>query len=339
MKPLTIIVFAAMLLTPVLTVAQMTVGFLVGAGGIGDESYNDMTLAGLADAKRDYNVRIIHELSDESAEDTRRALDRLIAENADIIVSNRITHPEVLYRCAARFPGKYFIFNDMPWKGQSNSTSLGYANHEGAFVVGALAGWMTRSGIVAFIGGNHLPVIESFRIGFSHGVRYANSKADIIEAHISRGRDPSGFSNPRKGYQTAMALYARGADIVFVAAGLSGNGVIQAAKESDRFVIGVDTDQDHMAKGKVLTSMMKRLDKATYSEVSAIIENRFQPGLKFYGLKEGGVGLSPMRYTRHLIPQAVLNSLEETEKKIISGKIQVPMINYLKAKQAVEKKP
>lgn len=112
-----------------------------------------------------------------------------------------------------------------------------------------------------------------------------------------------------------------------IAAGATGNGVISAAQQHKKFAIGVDSDQDYMAKGYVLTSMMKRLDKAVIREISLIMEGKFQPGVHLYGLKEKGVSLSPMKYTNHLIPKEVLNQLNKLEKAIIDGQIQVT--NYL----------
>lgn len=308
-----------------------SVGFLVGAGGLGDESYNDMTLAGLVRARRVYGFRLFHELCDETPGGIHSALERLLEKGVGVIVLNRIAHAKIVYRHAAENPGIYFIVNDMPWDRSPNMVCLGYAHHEGAFLVGALAGWMTRSGAVGFIGGNDLPVIRSFRIGFQEGVRYADPKVRVLEELVARGNDTSGFNNPRKGYDLAGKLYDEGADILFAAAGLSGNGVIHAARTHGLYVIGVDTDQDHMAKGHVLTSMIKRLDEATASEVSAIMEGRFTPGVRYYGLREGGIGLSPMKYTRHLIPEDVLARLEKARQGIIDGSVQVTTFDYLKA--------
>ena len=121
----------------------------------------------------------------------------------------------------------------------------------------------------------------------------------------------------------ALAQYAGGADIIFAAAGLTGNGVLHAAKRAGKFAIGVDSDQDHLARGHVLTSMMKRLDIATFNEVDGIFRGRFIPGVRRYGLRERGVGLSAMKYTRHLIPDRVMAKLGEVEEKIIAGEIRV----------------
>ena len=118
-----------------------------------------------------------------------------------------------------------------------------------------------------------------------------------------------------------MAQYARGADIIFAVAGLTGNGIIEAARQTGHFAIGVDSDQDSLAKGFVLTSMIKRLDVASYNELKAVMEGKFSPGVTYYGMKDGGVSLSDMRYTRDIIPATVLQQIEDIKKKIISGEI------------------
>lgn len=309
---------------------SLTVGFLAGAGGLGDESYNDATLSGLAEGKRQYGYRLVHEQSDETETGIQKSLEHLISQHASIIVSNRIAHPGIVYQFAKDNPSRHFILNDMSLeKGYPNVAVIGYSHHEGAFLAGALAGWMTKTGKVGFIGGNQMPIISSFRIGFMEGVHYANPAVEFFEDVVAKGNDPKGFDDPKTAYTLSMALYKKNVDIVFAVAGLSGNGVIHAAKITHKFAIGVDTDQDHMAKGNVLTSMIKRLDKANLNEVSAILDGHFQPGIRYYGLKEEGVGLSPMTYTRHLIPDTVIKQLDEAKRKIISGEIRVTDYKYL----------
>ncbi len=307
----------------------LTVGFLVGSGGLGDESYNDMTMAGIAQAQRRHGLQVIPIKPVETEEGIAAALDQLVKADAGIIVSNRIALPQVLHRYAVRYPDKFFILNDMPWNNAPNVMSIGYAHHEGTFLVGALAGRMTNTGKIAFIGGTDLKVIKSFADGFRLGALYTNPKTDVQNIYIADGQNPSGFNNPKRAYQLATSLYNQGIDIIFAAAGLSGNGVIHAAKTSNRFVIGVDTDQDHMAKGNVLTSMMKRLDIATYGALTDAINGNFKPGVTYYGLKEGGVGLSPMKYTKHLIDDQILKQLSTIRTEIISGKIRITAFDYL----------
>jgi basic membrane protein A len=182
---------------------------------------------------------------------------------------------------------------------------------------------MTRTGKVGFIGGVDIPIMQVFQRGYLQGAHHINPKLPVQSDFISQGRDLSGFNNPAAAFHLAMALYNQGVDIIYAAAGVSGNGVIRAARKSDRFAIGVDSDQDHLAKGHVLTSMMKRLDVTTFQEIDRIVKGKFQAGVKNYGLKAGGIGMSEMKYTRHLISDAVRSRLDALKKDIIVGKIRV----------------
>lgn len=320
------IVAAALILLlplPEADAGKLTVGFLVSAGGLGDQSFNDMAYAGLGKAKKKYRFNLIHEETGALSARQRAGMERLIQRNADIIVVNGHMLEHLVLEYAPRHPEKHFIVNDYAIEGLPNVSSTVFEQHEGSFLAGVLAGSMTRARKIGFIGGVDMPIIHSFRVGFSEGVAHANADTEIISAFISPGGDFSGFDNPSAGYEEANRMYSLGIDIIFSAAGLTGNGVIQAARERERYVIGVDADQDHMAKGFVLTSMMKRLDRASFLEVAKVIEGKFTPGVNRYGLANGGVSLSPMTYTRRLIPVRVLQELKEVESDIISGKIRV----------------
>ncbi len=253
---------------------------------------------------------------------------RLIEQTPDIIIISAWERIEVVRNYAILYPEIYFILNDKPLTGLPNVISTVYGQHEGSFLVGALAGWMTKTKKVAFIGGVDTKVIHAFRIGFREGVHYADPKVEVAEAYVSRGRDFSGFQNPAEGHRLALEQYKNGVDIIYAAAGLSGNGVILAAQQEKKFVIGVDTNQDHLAKGFVLTSMVKRLDHAIFQEISNIIKGSVKAGVHFYGLKQGGISLTPMKHTKHLVPGQILQSIKETEAKIITGEIKVTNFLY-----------
>jgi len=301
----------------------LTVGFLAGGGGLGDQSYNDMTWLGLAKAREKYGIRLFFSEAQENDTSRQAALDRLLASGTKVVVCNGAGLLPVIKKTAAEKPEIYFIINDYLVTGYDNIVSTTFANHEGAFLAGVLAGSMTHSQRIGFIGGVEMCAIHSFRQGFTEGVRYANPKARVISRFIAKAGNYRGFSNPNAGYAIASTLYDQDADIIFAVAGLSGNGIIQAARTHNRYVIGVDADQDHMARGLILTSMVKRLDRASFMEVEKILNHRFQPGESEYNLANGGVSLSPMRYTRELIPDAVHQQLKRVESKIITGELTV----------------
>ncbi|VFQ43749.1 BMP family lipoprotein [Desulfoluna butyratoxydans] len=304
--------------------SSLTVGFLVGYSGIGDQSFNDMTYAGLIKAKQDLGIGVVVEDMEKSQAAAEKAMQRLLQRPVQVIVANGFEFKELVTTYARRHPEVYFIMHDVPIKGLPNVVSTVFAVEEGSFLAGLLAASMPGAQKVGYIGAVDIPVLTPFLTGFRAGVRYASPGIPLEVAFISEAPDYSGFNDPARGHAVATEMYERGATTIFSVAGLTGNGVIQAARAADRFVIGVDSDQDHLAVGHVLTSMMKRLDIATYKEVAKIAMGRFHPGIRHYGLLEEGVGLSPMTYTRTRIPEALLDRLEEVRLKIIAGEIRLP---------------
>lgn len=302
----------------------LTVGFLVGQSGIGDQSFNDMTYAGLIKAKQELGINVIVEDMEKSKEAAEKAMQRLILRRVQVIVANGFEFQALVETYAKRHPGTYFILHDVPLKGPDNVVSTVFAVEEGSFLAGLLAASMPGAQKLGFIGAADIPVLKPFLTGFRAGIHYASPGIPLDVAYISQAPDFSGFNHPAKGHAVATEMYERGVTTIFSVAGLTGNGVIQAARAADRFVIGVDSDQDHLAVGHVLTSMMKRLDIATYNEVAKIAVGRFRPGIRHYGLLEEGVGLSPMTYTKGKIPQEILDRLAEVRLKIISGTIRIP---------------
>jgi basic membrane protein A and related proteins len=303
--------------------ARLSVGLLVGIQGLGDQSYNDMTYAGLVRARQIHGITIALEHTHSEEEAIEAAMQRLLEGGVDIVVANGFYFSTAVEAYARQFPKRYFIIQDAVIRDLPNVAAVTYAVEEGSFLVGALAALMTRTGEVGFIGGVDIPIMQVFRRGYLQGAHYINPQLSVWTDFISQGADFSGFNNPGAAFDLAMKLYGSGVDIIYAAAGVSGNGVIRAARKIDRFAIGVDSDQDHLAKGHVLTSMMKRLDETTFQEIDMIVKGEFQAGVKNYGLKAGGIGLTEMKYTRHLISDTVRAHLEVLKKEIIDGKIRV----------------
>ncbi|MDJ0784688.1 MAG: BMP family ABC transporter substrate-binding protein [Desulfosarcinaceae bacterium] len=315
-----LVVFATLVAGPA---SALTVGFLAGVGGLGDQSFNDMLYAGLGKAQKIYKFRLIFEEIDSRQQSHALGMQRLIDRGADVVFANGANFIPLVDRYAVRFPEKRFVVSDGVAISRPNVTSIVFQAHEGSFLAGALAAWMTLSGKVGFIGGVDTLPVKQFLQGFQEGVGYADATVALMVEFVTTGDDFTGFSNPGKGARLASAMYAGGVDIIFAVAGLTGNGVIRTAQKMGKYVIGVDADQDHMAKGYVLTSMMKRLDRAAFLEVTRIVQGEFRPGTTDYNLSNGGVSLSPMRYTRQLIPDKVLEQLKATESEIIAGRIRV----------------
>lgn len=304
-------------------VSAWTVALLTGSGGLGDESFNDMTWVGLGMAREECNFTLIlreWEPGISMAGLIREVLD----EGANLIVLNGEQFIPLIDEFAPRNPQILFIANDFDGGEYPNLKTIIYSQHEGAFLAGALASLHSRSKKVGFIGAIDIPIIRAFQVGFTEGITYTSPDTEITVDFISESIDYSSFNNPEQAYQLAMKQYESGVDVIFAVAGVSGNGVINAATASSKFVIGVDADQDHMAQGLVLTSMMKRLDIALYQETLKAFRGEFTPGVIRYGLDNDGISLSPMTYTKDIIGETTLNTLQNLKQEIIEGKITVP---------------
>jgi basic membrane protein A and related proteins len=162
-----------------------------------------------------------------------------------------------------------------------------------------------------------VPVIYNFQVGFEQGVRHVNPDTELIISYAGA------FNDPGRGKELAISQNARGADIVYHAAGGTGMGVFEAAEEEGFYAIGVDSNQDHLAPGTILTSMLKRVDVAVYNIVADIVRDEFQPGIHEFGVADEGVGTTDFAYTEDIIPQDVMDRLDEIRQQIIDGRIQV----------------
>lgn len=313
----------AFLLSPIVCQAESVVGFLIPVSGLGDQSFNDMTYAGLVKAKNAYNFRLIRRIVDGNDRQSHtRAMDELIAQEADVIVTNGWEFNTLIKEYSQRYPDKYFIINDFPVSGIPNVISTVFDQHEASFLAGALAAWTTQTGKIGFIGGKDMPVIHAFLTGYREGAQYARSDIKIDVVYLSQADEQTaGFDDPALAFAKANEMFGNKVDIIFGVAGLAGNGVIRAAVQNDTFAIGVDADQDYTAKGHVLTSVIKRLDKATFEALKLIFKGNFKPGVYSFGLAENGVDLSPMTYTYDLVPEAVHEKLKRLKQKIIAGEI------------------
>jgi len=303
--------------------AKQVVGFVTGAGGLGDMSFNDNAYGGLRTAQQElgFSLKVLE--ADESGTAKPELVKDLI-NKCDIIVLLGAQHAAHAREYAPQYPDKEFIFYEETVSGIPNLASIMFRQHEGSFLAGALAGRVSKTRHVAFLGGTYIPPVAAFAQGFIEGVARVAPDVTVDVHYVSPAGDFSGFNDPKKGLSMAEEMYRNNVDIIFAVAGLTGNGVIEAARRTDnRYVIGVDSDQDDMAKGKVLTSMVKRLDIATYLQVSRAVKGEFKPGVNDFGLESNGVSLTDMRNTRNIITQPVIDEIETLRNKIISGEIVV----------------
>ncbi len=305
---------------------SFSVILITDVGGRGDKGFNDAGWEGCEDAKR--------RLAEQGAEISIRAIEsreqtdyvdnlNLASERADVVVALGFLIAESVEQVAPHYPDTSYIFIDGRIQGD-NIASFEFKSQEGAFLAGILAGFVTKTNIIGVMPGMDIPPVEAFAAGYRAGGRTAGA---LQEVDITILKSTIGsFSDPVKAKSIAQTLISQGADVLFQLAGVSGLGVIEAVKEASdqRFAIGVDINQDDLAPGKVLTSVLKRMDKAVSDQIVAAYEGKFEAGIYDVGLKDGYVELTDMVHTRHLVPDKAFTVLDQARKAIISGSIAVP---------------
>lgn len=319
-----VLLVLSLVLMIALPVMAMKVIMVTDIGGLGDKSFNDGTWEGIVKAGDFLGAEFEVVQSKEMADYISNLSNA--AKEADIVFAVGFMMTDALYKVAPQFPDTYFIGIDIdPGEAKAdNVATYLFKEQEGAFLAGYLTAAMTNANVVGFIGGIPIPPVERFRYGYEAGIRvYEELHGKTID--ILKGYTMD-FNDPKKGKDLAQAQFAEGADIIFHASGACGNGVIEAAAEQGEgfFALGVDVDQDYMAPGSVLTSSMKRVDMASYQAVIDIALGNFTPGVHLLGIKDEGVGISPMKYTKDLVPSNVLKELDFLTSEMKSGVIVVP---------------
>lgn len=247
-----------------------------------------------------------------------QALRRFARRKADLIVAVGISYAVPLRNVAREFPNQKFTVIDANVEAP-NVQSIVFKEHEGSFLVGMIAAMTTKSGTVGFIGGMDIPLIRRFAVGYEEGVRYVRPDIRIFANMV--GTTGAAWNDPIKGAELANSQYARGADVIFSAAGPTGLGVIQAAADAGKYAIGVDSNQNHIRPGFVLTSMLKRVDLAVAKSMREARDGSWQPGLTVLGLKEFGVDYAVDEHNAALITEEMTARLEEAREKITAGEI------------------
>lgn len=306
----------------------LTVAFLAGAGGL-KSPFNQLAYDGLLEASENLSLEVIVDTTLADANDPalkRDALKRVIElGDAEYVIASGSEWVEAVQQSAQKHPDVFYTLVNARLEGLDNVSCIVFADQEGGYLAGALAALTTKTGLVGFIGGMDIPEIEAFAAGYAAGVHDVGPKASVYVEYISDDEETfAGFRSPELGYTMASRMYAKGVDVIFAAAGASGEGVIRAAQETGAWAIGVDYDQDHLAAGHVLTSVVKQVNNAVLLEVSSVVAGKFSPGVHRYGVKNNGVGLSPMTYTRDVIGKGVLDALKEIETKVADGEVEIP---------------
>jgi len=310
--------------------SAVNVGVVFDVGGRGDKSFNDGAYLGGERAQRELgaHVRFI-EPGDGS--DRESGLRLLAAEGMDLVVGVGFIFSDDLTQLAKEYPNTHFAGIDYsigvdsagrPIPPPPNLAALKFREEEGSFLVGALAALVSKTGKVGFVGGMNFPLIHKFEAGFRAGVKHVCPRCTIVSQYA--GVTPEAFRNPGRGKELALSQYQQGVDVIYHAAGSTGLGVFEAARQTGKLAIGVDADQYQEAPGYILTSMVKGVDVAVYEATNWVKEGRFKGGVYQLGLKEGGVGYIYDEHNAALIPPAVHARVEQLRREIIEGRIRVP---------------
>ncbi|HTJ25519.1 MAG TPA: BMP family ABC transporter substrate-binding protein [Candidatus Limnocylindria bacterium] len=296
---------------------MLKVGMVTDVGGLGDRSFNDSAYAGLQRAKRDLHVWTTV-LQSRSAADYAVNMGVLANKEYDEIFAIGFLMAKDVTDVSERYPSRHFGIIDAVVD-EPNVTSVTFKEEEGSFLAGALAAMTTKTKTIAFLGGIDIPLLRKFEAGFTAGAREVDPNVKVLVKYVGS------FEDVASGKELAGVLYDQGADIVYVAAGKAGLGAIDQAKaRSGAYVIGVDSNQDALAPGKILTSMVKRVDVGVFRVAQeAVLHKRYLRHLVL-GLKEGGVGLTDFRYTRSVVTPDKIATLNRLKAAIIAGKIVVP---------------
>ena len=286
-------------------------------GGKYDKSFNEAAFNG---AKRwaEETGGSYKELEMQSEAQREQALRKLAESGANPIVMTGFAFGDTLNTVAPDYPDTKFAIVDMVVD-QPNVESIVFKEEQGSYLVGMMAAMASKTGTVGFVGGMDIPLIRKFACGYVQGVKAVNPDAKVIQNMT--GTTPAAWNDPVKGGEIAKAQISQGADVIYAAAGGTGIGVLQAAADGDVLSIGVDSNQNYLHPGKVLTSMLKRVDNAVYDAFAAGAD--LKPGVKVMGLSDDGVGVAVDDNNKSLVTPEMEKAVEQAKADIASGKIEV----------------
>ena len=307
--------------------SEVRVGLAYDVGGRGDRSFNDSAFRGLEQAAEELGVQTQDfEPSDgepDSAKEERLAT--MAEEGYDVVIAVGYAYDSAVQAIAPEYPDVDFAIVDSEIEGIDNVTSLVFAEEQASFLAGAAAALTTEEDHVGFVGGVEVPLIRKFEAGFTAGAEHVNEDINVEIDYLSQPPDDSGFGDPARGREVAQAQYDRGADVIYHAAGASGNGVLESAVDNDFTFIGVDSDQYESAEDEqkpyVLTSAIKQVDVSVFDLISAATEDNVEGGIQRFDLDQGGVDYTTSN-EEAIAP--IQEELDELKEQIIAGDIEVP---------------
>jgi basic membrane protein A len=289
-------------------------------GGKFDKSFNEGVWNGVKKFTDETGIKVMEfEVTNETQRE--QAIRRMAQRGATVILGVGFAQADAISKVAAEFPGTQFSIIDVSWLDGKNLRQYAFKEHEGSYIVGVAAAKASKTGKVGFVGGMDIPLISKFACGYVGGVKSVNSSATVYQNMT--GSTPSAWNDPAKGAELTQSQIDRGADVVYHAAGGTGSGVIRAAADAGKLAIGVDSNQNGMAPGSVLTSMLKRVDVAAYETFTDAKNGKFSSGVRVLGLAEGGVDWALDNNNAKLVTAEMKAAVESAKQDIISGKVSV----------------
>jgi basic membrane protein A len=302
------------------------IGLVFDIGGRGDKSFNDAAYAGLIRAQAELGVDARY-LEPASSEDRESALRLFAAQGLDMVIGVGFIFSSDVNAVARDYPAVRFACVDYAPMGQpipANVVGIAFKEEEGSFLVGAVAGLMTKSHKVGFVGGMRMPLIERFEAGYKLGISSVCPSCELLSGYA--GASPEAFKDPAKGKAIALSQIGNGVDIVYHASGATGRGVFEGAREGRALAIGVDSDQHSEMPGVVVTSMVKRVDVALFELLRRLQGGHFESGMKLFGVRDGAIDYVHEGPHASDLPAEVVNKVEALRRELVAGERRVEVV-------------
>lgn len=314
------LIFSCLFAASTATAKDFRVGLVLDKGGRDDKSFNAAAYKGSLEAEKSLGVKVkvLEGRDDNSSEPMLRSL---AEKKYDLIIAVGFSQGEAVRKVASQFKDQKFVIIDSEVT-LPNVKSVMFEEHEGSFLVGAIAAMKSKTGKLGFIGGMDIPLIRRFLMGYEAGAKHVKKDVQIL-ANFA-GVTGEAWNNPPKGKELALAQISQGADVIFAAAGATGMGLFDAAEEKKILAIGVDSNQNWVKPGHILTSMMKRVDNAVLKSIEEAKSGNLQTGVVRYGLASDGVGYALDEHNKALLDKDLLAKVDQLKADIVAGKISVP---------------
>ncbi|HRI02895.1 MAG TPA: BMP family ABC transporter substrate-binding protein [Pyrinomonadaceae bacterium] len=313
---------------------KIKVGIVFDIGGKNDRSFNAAAWEGVKRAQQDLDI-CLYDVEPGNPTSIEPAMRAFAEKNFDLIFGVGFAQGPIMQKVANDYPDiKFAIVDGVIFEAdgktpKANVASLVFREHEGSYLVGVIAASKSKTGVLGFLGGMDIPLIHRFEKGYEEGAKSVNPNIKVIDNYV--GVTDGAWNNPGKGKELSLAQIEKGADVIFTAAGNSGLGAFDAVEQygrdsngqANKFVIGVDSNQNGVKPGFVLTSMVKRVDNACYNVIVEVLGGKFEGGFHVFGLDKDGVAYAMDDNNKALIPADVIAKAEEARRKIVAGEIKV----------------